>query len=165
MKERSRNVGSQQFLSGWKEIASYLRKGVRTAQRYERQLGLPVRRPAGKASGSVIATKAELDGWVKASPIREIFHLGNSQPESSSQTRALKNGMSEMVQLRDQMLALRHDLRRSVDLLHNNVSELLDTLNSRVLQASSLYSQSEGESLERSGWTTKAVSPKYPKAS
>jgi len=57
-----------EILSGWKEIANYLRKGVRTVQRYEREQGLPIHRPNGKSTGSVIATKAELDGWVKGAP-------------------------------------------------------------------------------------------------
>jgi len=61
-----------QFLSGWKDIANYLRKGVRTVQRYERELGLPVHRIAGKSVGSVIATKSEIDAWVKSPPPREI---------------------------------------------------------------------------------------------
>src|SRR5436309_1682014 len=52
------------MVTGWKDIANYLQKGVRTVQRYERELGLPVRRPAGKATGSVMATKSELDAWV-----------------------------------------------------------------------------------------------------
>ena len=30
-------------LTGWKEIAGYFDKGVRTAQRWEAELGLPVR--------------------------------------------------------------------------------------------------------------------------
>lgn len=34
-----------QFLTGWKEIANYLGKGVRAVQRYERKFGLPVRAP------------------------------------------------------------------------------------------------------------------------
>jgi hypothetical protein len=51
-------------LSGWKDIANYLGKGVRTAQRYERELALPVRRPASKTTGSVIAVKYELDAWI-----------------------------------------------------------------------------------------------------
>jgi hypothetical protein len=59
-----------EIFSGWKEIASYLRKGVRTVQRYERDLRLPIHRPAGESAGSVIATKAELDSWVAASPVR-----------------------------------------------------------------------------------------------
>jgi len=54
------------FLSGWKEIASYLGMGVRTVQRYEREMGLPIHRPTGKSRGAVIATKAELDGWLTA---------------------------------------------------------------------------------------------------
>jgi hypothetical protein len=59
-----------EIFSGWKEIANYLAKGVRTVQRYERELNLPIHRPAGKSAGAVIATKAELDAWVTASPVR-----------------------------------------------------------------------------------------------
>lgn len=57
-----------QILSGWKEIANYLGKGVRTVQRYQRDLGLPIHRLAGKASA--IAIKSELDGWISAMPVR-----------------------------------------------------------------------------------------------
>ena len=64
-----------EILSGWKEIANYLGKGVRTVQRYERELGLPVRRPVGHVGSSVIATKAELDGWIAAIPIREAYGI------------------------------------------------------------------------------------------
>jgi hypothetical protein len=59
-----------QFLSGWKEIGNYLGKGVRTAQRYERYFGLPVRRPSGKPCGAVLATRAEIDAWIDASHMR-----------------------------------------------------------------------------------------------
>ena len=55
-------------IGGWTEIANYLGKAVRTVQRYERELGLPVRRPSGKPSGLVITTKAELNAWVGDSP-------------------------------------------------------------------------------------------------
>ena len=47
-------------LDSWKEIASYLRKGLRTVQRWERTEGLPVRR---LGQGSVFAYKSELDAW------------------------------------------------------------------------------------------------------
>ena len=49
-------------LDSWKEIASYLRRGLRTAQRWERDAGLPVRRVAGNG-GAVYAFRAELDTW------------------------------------------------------------------------------------------------------
>ena len=64
-----------ELFSGWKEIANYFGKGVRTVQRYERELGLPVRRPPGKTCGSVMATTAELDAWIAARPVREAFQL------------------------------------------------------------------------------------------
>ena len=57
-----------QILSGWKEIASYLGMGVRTVQRYERELGLPIHRPAGHSRGAVIGVKAEIDGWINTTP-------------------------------------------------------------------------------------------------
>jgi Tol biopolymer transport system component len=47
-------------LDSWKEIAAYLRKGLRTVQRWERTEGLPVRR---LGQGSVFAYKSELDAW------------------------------------------------------------------------------------------------------
>ena len=55
-----------QVLSGWKEIANYLGRGVRTVQRYERELGLPIHRPAGKSLSAVVAIRTELDEWLTA---------------------------------------------------------------------------------------------------
>lgn len=49
-------------LDSWKEIAAYLRRGVRTAQRWERVAGLPVRRVASER-GAVYAFRSELDAW------------------------------------------------------------------------------------------------------
>jgi len=50
-------------LESWGEIASYLRRDVRTVQRWERSLELPVRRlHVGKIS-SVYAYRSELDKW------------------------------------------------------------------------------------------------------
>ena len=52
------------ILGSWKEIAAYLGKGVRTAQRWEHLYGLPVRRPVGASQGVVYATPEELDAWL-----------------------------------------------------------------------------------------------------
>lgn len=54
---------SEERLESWKEIASYLKKGVRTVQRWERTEGLPVRRLGQDRTGFVFAYKAELDAW------------------------------------------------------------------------------------------------------
>jgi len=58
------------ILSGWKEIGKYLGKGVRTVQRYEREMGLPIHRPAGKSGAAVVAKQAELDNWITSGPSR-----------------------------------------------------------------------------------------------
>jgi phage terminase Nu1 subunit (DNA packaging protein) len=43
------------FLNGWKEIANYLGRGVRTVQRWE-EMGMPVRRPSKSSRSSVVTT-------------------------------------------------------------------------------------------------------------
>jgi adenylate cyclase len=53
----------QERLDSWKEIAAYLKRGVRTAQRWERDEGLPVRRLKHDTQGSVYAIRGELDAW------------------------------------------------------------------------------------------------------
>jgi TolB-like protein len=50
-------------LDSWKEIASYLRRGTRTVQRWEREEGLPVRRLQHEKLGSVYAFPKDLDAW------------------------------------------------------------------------------------------------------
>lgn len=118
-----------QFLCGWKEIATYLGKGVRTVQRYEVELSLPVRRPAGKSTGSVVATKAELDGWVKASPIHSSFLLSPRLDDvSQGTTQAIRYNVAQMMQLRHQMTQLRAEVKTSLDLLRNSVEGLRGTL-------------------------------------
>ena len=115
-----------QFLSGWKDIANYLGKGVRTVQRYEWQFGLPVRRPADRSRGAVLATKAELDAWVGASAIGRAFYLTKSPVTASYEGAAdsIKNALAEMCRLRDQMTALRSEVRESVAGLRDSIQGL-----------------------------------------
>lgn len=50
-------------LDGWKEIAAYLDREVRTVQRWEKSEGLPVHRLQHDKLGTVWAVKTELDDW------------------------------------------------------------------------------------------------------
>ena len=50
-------------LDSWKEIAAYLKREVRTVQRWEKEEGLPVHRHAHKKLGTVYAYRPEIDGW------------------------------------------------------------------------------------------------------
>jgi hypothetical protein len=68
-----------QLLNAWKEIAAYLGRGVRTVQRWERDLGLPVHRPKGRDRSAVLAFPEELDAWLHRTPIRSEFEEGGVQ--------------------------------------------------------------------------------------
>ena len=52
-------------LDGWKAVAAHLRKSVRTAQRWERELGLPVHRMQADTGEIVYAFSNEIDSWVR----------------------------------------------------------------------------------------------------
>lgn len=50
-------------LDSWKEIATYLKRDVRTVQRWEKMEKLPVRRHLHEKQGTVYAFKSEIDAW------------------------------------------------------------------------------------------------------
>jgi hypothetical protein len=120
-----------QIFNGWKEIANYLGKGVRTVQRYERELALPVRRPAGKPRGSVLAVRAEVDGWLQASPIRQVFVLQNANWETTytSSAREIREQLVRMNHLRDEMAQLKDEVCETVEVLRQSVIQLQGELN------------------------------------
>ena len=54
---------AERRLDSWKEIASFLGRGIRTVQRWEREEGLPVHRLPHAQRGSVFADPNELSAW------------------------------------------------------------------------------------------------------
>lgn len=91
---------SRQILNGWKEISNHIERGVRTAQRWEALLGMPVHRPALKDRSAVVAFSDELDGWISrmsdgendemlARVKNNVNRLAWHTSEVASQTRAL----------------------------------------------------------------------------
>ena len=71
---------SPEIVNSWKEIAAYLGRGVRTVQRWEAELGLPVRRPRGKERSAVIALRSDLDRWLQHAP-QATLNARTPQPE------------------------------------------------------------------------------------
>lgn len=51
-------------LDSWKEIADYLGRDVRTAIRWEKERGMPVRRVPGQKGHGVFAVRGEIDAWL-----------------------------------------------------------------------------------------------------
>jgi hypothetical protein len=81
-----RAQGPEERLDSWKEIAAYVKRTVRTAQRWEEHEGLPVRRLAHSRLASVYAFKCELDAWWESRcvvPVNESGHLSGRNSEFS----------------------------------------------------------------------------------
>ena len=76
-----------EILNSWKEIANYLGRGVRTVQRWERDLGLPVHRPKGKDRSAVLAFPAELEAWLHNTPVRSQVRLDDALYLSGAEKR------------------------------------------------------------------------------
>ena len=74
---------SVEILNSWKEIAGYLNRGVRTVQRWEAELGMPVRRPRGRGRSAVLAVRSELDRWIQACPLEAREKMSQSVTELS----------------------------------------------------------------------------------
>ncbi len=84
-----------EILNSWKEISAYLGRGVRTAQRWERDFGLPVRRPAGHLKSSVVALRADIDHWVANRSQRDAAS-SQGDPQHADRDRLIKN-LQELV--------------------------------------------------------------------
>src|SRR5215216_4828523 len=56
---------SNDRLDSWKEIAAYMRRDVKTVQRWEKREGMPVHRHVHERMGSVYAFRNELDVWAQ----------------------------------------------------------------------------------------------------
>jgi hypothetical protein len=114
----------RKILNGWKQISNHLDRGVRTAQRWEALLGMPVHRPALKDRSAVVAFSDELESWLSRTPteVRNECVATDSRAANGNNDRneillrALDN-LSTVVRqscdLLSQMQALQAQIRRS----------------------------------------------------
>ena len=63
------SVAQKDILNGWKEIAGYVARDIRTVERWEKQRGLPVRRVPGAGRATVYARISELEQWLASKPL------------------------------------------------------------------------------------------------
>ena len=66
-------------LLSWKEIAAYLKRDIRTAQRWEKLEGLPVHRHQHDERGTACYT-GEIDRWLEARTLRSHTNEAGSPP-------------------------------------------------------------------------------------
>lgn len=98
---------NSEVLNSWKEIAAYLGRGVRTVQRWEQELALPVRRPRGKDRSAVIALKADLDRWLYHTP-----NHGNNRTAEFKRHHAVLVQRIAVLQERTQVFAIKFQVLR-----------------------------------------------------
>src|SRR5215468_9306653 len=99
------------LLSGWKEIASHLRCGVRTAQRWASR-GMPVRLVGSGPRAPVVADSELLDGWLR--------HGGTVRLDALNTEAVIANSKKLLVQIEK----ARRSLAEGVRLMHQTVLTL-----------------------------------------
>jgi|SRR5690349_17011180 len=123
---------SASVLNSWKEIAAYLGRGVRTVQRYERDLNLPVRRPRGTSRSAVIALKEDLDAWLRSAPFGDLQKTDELQSiresESIDIVHTVQHAIDDAIELRNRCNALRTAHNEAISRLMLNVTGMMEKL-------------------------------------
>jgi len=102
------------ILGSWKEIAQFLSKGVRTVQRWEHELQLPVHRPSHAKKGVVIAFPQELEDWAK-------HQVNSGNPEIRAQELQRMHRSSALLVERT------HELRKNLEKVHEQCLRIWTT--------------------------------------
>lgn len=131
------------IFTSWKEIANYFGKGVRTVQRWEQQMGLPILRPNDE-DNKVVAYVGDLDDWLAkkwsrrkagqapvnletsnaaAEPVNFFADIGTAQLAFTG-SQSVKLQLQRCAELRQ----MNHLLREEVRALILELSSRCDTL-------------------------------------
>lgn len=93
------------ILNSWKEIADFLQRGVRTVQRWERDLSMPMHRIGSGKRSPVYATIPELKFWMSTAEVDRVQKAQISEPRTKS-TRPIQESR--------RLLAAAHTLAQSL---------------------------------------------------
>jgi hypothetical protein len=116
---------SPAILNSWKEIAAYLDRGVRTVQRWEAQLRLPVHRIGTGKRSPVYAVVSELKFWLATAGIDT--HNGKA-PRTDPVPRDYAGKSSSALQLSHELIKRSRELVRTVaanSVRHQRQAEVL----------------------------------------
>ena len=112
-------------LNSWKEISDYLGRSVRTVQRWESELKLPIHRPRGSKRSAVMAIPAELAEWLKRTPVHELGTHSRTRSHSGvERQRQLTELFAQTKQLCDAVLESRRQLFIAVCTISQTVKEI-----------------------------------------
>jgi hypothetical protein len=120
------------ILNSWREIAQYVGRGVRTVERWERKLGLPVHRPQGHLRSPVIAISTEIDEW-----------LGNGRLKKEQATGQVTSQL-ELKRIIVELRANTELLQRNRELMLQGLGELQKAI-TRVRELLKKFSKCTGQ--------------------
>jgi len=124
-------------LSSWKDIAKYLGKGVRTVQRWERQLGLPVRRPNGVSQKSaVVLYRGDVDAWLATRFSARTLEKNEARTTQSS--RSARTTLREGIRTARELRAANQELTEQISHTIRMLTERCELLTLQSLQDFSL---------------------------
>src|SRR5579863_706993 len=115
-------------LDSWKEIASYLRREVRTVQLWEKREGLPVHRHFHKRLGSVYALRSEIEIWK-----RQVSRMGVEQEAKPTSPSKIANRITIYV-LPLTNVTVKSERRRICDTIATKTIAVLKTSNPEQLR-------------------------------
>ena len=85
-----RTPQSEDRLDSWKEIAAYLKRDVRTVQRWEKREEMPVHRHLHDRIGSVYGSRADLDAWMRSRNLRSGQEIEDNAASPGPPGQALR---------------------------------------------------------------------------
>jgi hypothetical protein len=121
------NSQPAKVLTSWKEIAMYFGMGVRTVQRWERDLGLPVLRPQGTGyKSTVLAYPDDLEIWLRSGGLRRglLDRHSHAKDNHRSCLPELRNEIRLSRDLRAANEALVLEILRSLQVLRGQCQAL-----------------------------------------
>lgn len=121
------------MLNSWKEIAAFLDRGVRTVQRWERDLHLPVHRIGRGARSPVYAVVRELKFWMATAetdslhpeqPARPVLVKTNGKNANHAAIEESHRLIAESMKLVQSIAesSVRH--QRQAELLQKHIREI-----------------------------------------
>ena len=125
---RQTTAAEPAMLNSWKEIAIYLDRGVRTVQRWERELGLPIHRIGKGRRSPVYATIPELKFWIATSDAARLIQT----PTRPLPVPARGNG--KPIQDSRRLLASLHELARTMAETSVRQHRQAELLQARLMQ-------------------------------
>ncbi len=112
----------QASLNSWKEISTYLGRGVRTVQRWEEEFHLPVHRVGTGRRAPVFALEHELRAWLQAIRIgTSSKHHGNGSDWAVAHAQITHHA----AELTRQLITSASEHRRLIQALQDNLEQMV----------------------------------------